>query len=234
MLLAQRIVSEISDRHLSPGTPLPAERSMLETYGVARGTLREALRFLEIQGVITMKTGPGGGPTVGEPSSRNFASTIAMVLQLENAAFREVVEARVVLEPPMAAQAAVRITDDELELLHQSVRDMRDHLDDLDFFLHENENFHDLIGKASRNGFFALIISSLNWIIDGSPLGVDYPVETRRAVLTEHQRIYRAIADRDPARAAAAMSVHIRDYAAYLERYYPQLLDARLRWEQVG
>src|SRR5262249_32700102 len=73
MFLAQRIVAEIADRDLAAGSPLPAERDMLEDYGVARGTLREALRFLEIQGVITIKTGPGGGPLVGEPGSRHVA-----------------------------------------------------------------------------------------------------------------------------------------------------------------
>ena len=107
MLLAQRIVTEIVDRGLTPGTPLLAEKSMLDDYGVARGTLREALRFLEIQGVITIKTGPGGGPVVGEPGSRHLASIIAMMLQLESAPFRAVIEARTTLEPPMAAQAAI-------------------------------------------------------------------------------------------------------------------------------
>ena len=64
ILLAQRIVGEITDQNLAPGTLLLPEREMLQRYGVARGTLREALRFLEIQGVLTIKPGPSGGPTV--------------------------------------------------------------------------------------------------------------------------------------------------------------------------
>jgi GntR family transcriptional regulator, transcriptional repressor for pyruvate dehydrogenase complex len=233
MLLAQRIVSEIADRGLTPGTPLLAERNMLDDYGVARGTLREALRFLEIQGVITIKTGPGGGPVVAEPGSRHLASIIAMMLQLENTPFRSVLEARVTLEPPMAAQAALRISEADLERLHASVRRMRDQLEDLDFFLHENEVFHKILATASGNKVFALIISSLNWIIDGTPLGVDYPAAVRRSVHAEHQRIFRAVADHDPDRAAAAMAVHIGDFATYLERFYPHILETPLRWDQV-
>jgi GntR family transcriptional repressor for pyruvate dehydrogenase complex len=233
MLLAQRIVGEIADGRLEPGTPMSAERSMLADYGVARGTLREALRFLEIQGIITIRTGPGGGPVVGEPGSRHLASTIAMMLQLDNAPFRAVLEARVTLEPPMAAQAAVRRGDDDVERLNQSVRAMRANIDDLDAFLQENEAFHAIIAEASRNQVFGLVTTSLNWIIDGTPLGVDYPLGARRAVCTEHLRIFRAIADGDPERAAAAMSVHMGDYAAYLERSYASVLDAPLRWDQV-
>lgn len=233
MLLAQRIVSEISEARMVPGTPLLAERNMLNGYGVARGTLREALRFLEIQGVITIKTGPGGGPVVGEPGSRHLASTIAMMLQLEHAPFRSVLEARVTLEPPMAAQAAQRISPEDLERLRRSVKEMTARIEDLDFFLHENESFHAIIGHASGNKVFSLIATSLNWIIDGTPLGVDYPTAVRRAICIEHQRLHRAIADRDPDRAAAAMAVHLGDYASYVERFYPHVLDAPLRWDQV-
>lgn len=232
-LTAQRIVTEITEQRLSPGTPLLAERSMLDDYGVARGTLREALRFLEIQGVITIKTGPGGGPVVAEPQSRHLASIIAMMLQLERAPFRAVLEARLTFEPATAAQASLRISDGDLERLHESVRTMRVRLEDLDFFLHENESFHEVIAEASGNKVFAMLISSLNWIIDGTPLGVDYPVAVRASVCHEHKRIYRAIADHDPERAAAAMAVHIGDYATYLERFYPHVLEAPLRWDQV-
>lgn len=232
-LLAQRIVGEITERELRPGAPLPPEREMLEDYGVARGTLREALRFLEIQGVITMKTGPGGGPVVDRPGSRHLASTMAMMLQLEHTNFRSVLEARVVLEPALARRAAERITEAELEPLHDSLERMKAELDDIFVFRAENERFHALIAEAAGNPVFQMIISSLNWIVDGTALGVEYPPESRKAVAREHGRIYKAIAARDPDRAAAAMTVHMADYVAYLAARYPNVIDAPLRWDQV-
>lgn len=232
-LLAQRMVSEIADRGLAPGTPLPPERDMLEEYGVARGTLREALRFLEIQGVLSIKTGPGGGPVVARPESRHFASTIAMLLQLTHTSFRSVLEARAVLEPALARKAAERISDEQLEALHASLVAMREHLDDVDFFLAENERFHIIIAEAAGNPVFTLVISSLNWICDGTPLGVEYPQASREAVCKEHARIHQAIAAHDQDRAEAAMAVHIGDFASYLERKYPQVVDAPLRWDQI-
>jgi GntR family transcriptional repressor for pyruvate dehydrogenase complex len=233
MLLAQRIVGEIVDRSLPPGAPLLSERDMLEDYGVARGTLREALRFLEIQGVISIKTGPGGGPVVSEPGERHLASIIAMMLQLAGTPFRSVLQARVTLEPALARRAAERITEPELEELHASVQRMRDGLDDLDIFLGENETFHQTIADVAGNQVFSLMTASLNWIVDGTVLGVEYPKKVRASVAKEHGRIYQAIKSGDGDRAAAAMAVHMGDYVAYLERFYPTVVDAPLRWDEL-
>jgi DNA-binding FadR family transcriptional regulator len=233
MLLAQRLVSEIADGKLQPGTPLLSERAMLEEYEVARGSLREALRFLEMQGIISIKTGPGGGPVVNDASSRHLASILAMLLQLEHAPFRDILEARVVLEPALASRAAERITEEELEALHESVRRMRANIDDVDAFLEENEIFHSIIARAAGNHVFRLLITSLNWISDATPLGVDYPEEVRNSVAKEHSRIYQAIKAHDGSRASAAMSVHVADFAAYVERFYPAIMDAPLRWDQL-
>jgi DNA-binding FadR family transcriptional regulator len=232
-LLAQRIVGEITDRGLEPGTPLPSEREMLEEYAVARGTLRESLRFLEMQGVITIRTGPGGGPVVSRPASRHLASTIAMMLQLEQVAFRSIVEARVVLEPELARRAAGSATDDQVQQLRASVARMREAIDDEDVFIGENDLFHGVIAEAAGNPVFSMVITSLTWICDGTPLGVEYSHDARVAVAKEHARIQRAIEAHDPDRAAAAMAVHIGDFAAYLEAKYPRVLDATLRWDQV-
>lgn len=234
MLLAQRIVGEITDHALAPGTALPPERDMLANYSVARGTLREALRFLEIQGVITMKTGPGGGPVVGEADYRALASMIAMLLQLQHTPFRTIVEARLLLEPLLAAKAAKRVGAEELAEIHDSVHRMAEHTDDLQFFLDENQRFHSLIANAAGNQVFGLMIQSLSWITDGSALGVEYPLEQRASVCKEHSRIYHAVEAHDPEQSEAAMRVHMGDFARYLDRYYAQVMDAPVRWEQVS
>jgi DNA-binding FadR family transcriptional regulator len=233
MLLAQQMVTEISDRGLDPGTPLPPERDMLERYGVARGSLREALRFLEIHGVLTIKTGPSGGPIVGRPGSRQLASILAMMLQLEHAPFSDILEARQVLEPPLARMAAERVSDEQIQELRDSVARMKADIENADVFLEENQLFHSKIADAAGNHVFALFTSSLNWISDASVLGVSFPLEARQAVCKEHNRIQRAIADRDGDRASAAMSVHVGDFARYVRRQFPQALDAELRWDQL-
>lgn len=233
MLIAQKIVGEITDGNLTPGTALLSEREMLDEYAVSRGTLREALRFLEMQGVLWIKTGPGGGPVVGEPSSRPLASLLALLLQLSHTPFRDVLEARRVLEPALAAKAAERIDDATLEELAESVRRMRGHVGDHAAFLAENDTFHRLVARGAHNELLALFVGSLSWITDASPLGVDYTREAQEAVIREHQRIIRALRTRDSERAQATMASHLSDFAAYLEKRYPEILDVPLRWDLV-
>lgn len=234
LLLAQRIVGEITDRGLGAGSSLPSEKAMLEQYAVARGTLRETLRFLEIQGVILMKTGPGGGPVVATPSSRPLASNIALLLQRTDTPFRAVVEARLTLEPALAAAAAERIGEEELTALNQSVEVMRDQINVLDVFLLENERFHSLIAFAGGNQIFISFIESLGWIFDATSLGVVYPEKARLAVCEEHARIYQALAAHNPEEAAESMLSHVRDFAEYMERKYSATLDSPLRWDQIN
>lgn len=234
MLIAQRIVTEIADGGFAPGHMLPPERLMLEMYDVGRGTLREAMRFLEMQGVVSIKPGPGGGPVVATPDSRHLAGTLALLLQMLNTPFRAVVEARQVLEPAMAAKAAARATTEDLDDLRETVERMESNLGDLNTFLVENERFHDLIVWSSGNDLFGLLVTSLHWITDGTALGVEYPPRRRKAVLRAHRRIYDAIAARDELSARKAMEEHIDEFAKYLDMNYVALMDRPVPWDQVA
>jgi GntR family transcriptional regulator, transcriptional repressor for pyruvate dehydrogenase complex len=232
-LLAQRIVREITERELGPGLMLPPERDMLEEYGVARGTLREALRFLEMQGVLTIKPGPGGGPVVNAPDARPLASVVALLLQRSDAPFRTILEAREVLEPAMASMAAERGDEQDVAAIATSIADMKAHLGDLRLFLEDNHIFHAAIGRASGNQLFDYLLASLSWITDGTILGVDYPEKRRTAILDAHERIYERIAAQDAEGAADAMRRHIQEFAQYLDRYYKHVVDRPIRWDRV-
>jgi DNA-binding FadR family transcriptional regulator len=233
MIVAQRIVGEITEQGIKPGEPLPSERAMLEGYGVARGTLREALRFLEIQGVLSIKPGPGGGPSVNAPDARSLASSIALLLQLSGAKFSDILDARLVLEPPLAALAADRADEQEIAAMRDSVTTIASSVGDFVHFFQENKRFHGLIACASKNRLFEYLVNSLGWITDGTALGVDYSEKRRRAIVRAHERIVDAIAERDRDRAEDAMRSHIQEYLTYLEKYYPDVPARRLSWGQV-
>src|SRR5258707_5101191 len=111
--VAQRIVQDVARDQLEPGDLLPPERVMLEKYEIGRGTLREALRLLEFQGVITLKPGPKGGPVLCNPDPSHLASTLVLLMQLKRAPFRSIVEVRVALEPLMSFLATQAIGDDD-------------------------------------------------------------------------------------------------------------------------
>jgi DNA-binding FadR family transcriptional regulator len=230
MLVAQRIVADIDERGNVIGDRLPPERIMLEKYDVGRGTLRESLRFLELQGVITLKPGPGGGPVVVQPDSTALATSLTLLLQFAAAPFRTIAEARLGLEPMMTQLAAERMDEDCLLALKESVDNMHAHLDNQNVFLEENKRFHDAIAHGSGNAMFGYLVDALLGILDGSAIGIDYPEVRRSAVHKAHQRIYETIESRDPAAAASAMHEHIQEYVRYAEKKFPDVLDAPIVW----
>lgn len=231
MIVAQRIVADIHRRGNMVGDRLPSERAMLEQYEVGRGTLRESLRFLELQGVISLRPGPGGGPVVQRPDASSLATALTLLLQFENAPFRTIAEARTGLEPMMAQLAAERMSQDKLSELKLSVDTMHEHLDDQEVFLEENKRFHDLIAHGSGNALFGYLVDALLGILDGSAIGIDYPEVRRSAVHKAHLRIYEAIASRDPEASAEAMANHIREYLKYAERKFAHVLAKPIVWQ---
>lgn len=233
MLVAKRIVSDINRRKLAVGEHLPPERIMLEEYSIGRGTLRESLRFLELQGVISLKPGPGGGPVVQQPDGSSLATALTLLLQFHNAPFRTIAEARSGLEPMMAQLAAERMSDEQLGELKLSVETMAESLGDQPTFLEMNKKFHDIIAHGSGNAMFGYLIDALLGILDGSAIGIDYPEVRRSAVLKAHSRILAALETRDAAAAASAMQTHIGEYVRYAERKFPEVLDAPIVWSSI-
>ena len=86
---------------------------------------------------------------------------------------------------------------------------------------------------GARSPVLFNMVASLNWIQDGTAVGIDYPAKTRNAILSAHRRIYLAIEVGDPEMAEAAIRIHVGEFADHAERYYAHVLDAPLRWDQV-
>jgi GntR family transcriptional regulator, transcriptional repressor for pyruvate dehydrogenase complex len=235
IIVAASIVDRITDGGLQPGEVLPPERVLMEEYEVGRGTMREALRYLELQGVLTIKTGPKGGPVVAAPDSRHLAATFALLMQFAGTRYRAVVEARQQFEPITALLAASQ--DDAKELGAQLIEScdwMEERLENWEAFLDENRRFHDLVAWGSNNPIFGYLINSLHWITDGTVLGIDYPVRFRRSVLDAHRGIAEAIAAADPQASEAAMRHHMDDTLLYFEKRFPNVLEHPLRWDHFG
>jgi GntR family transcriptional repressor for pyruvate dehydrogenase complex len=233
MLVAQRIMADVDRLSLQAGDHLPPERTMLEEYGVGRGTLRESLRFLELQGVLAIKAGPGGGPIVRHPDASNLATALVLLLQISGATFRAIAEARLALEPLMAAKAAEHITDEALAELQETLDCMRSDLENPTVFLEANKRFHDVIAWSSGNPVFGLMLDAMLDIIDGTVLGIDYPLHRRAAILGAHERIVEGLGAHNPATAEAAMRLHIHEYLVHAERKFPDVLNQTVTWQAV-
>ncbi|WP_218834943.1 MULTISPECIES: FadR/GntR family transcriptional regulator [unclassified Rhodococcus (in: high G+C Gram-positive bacteria)] len=233
-MITQRIVHMIQEQGLKAGDPLPIETDMYEMFGVARSTLREALRILERQGVIVIRPGRGGGPTVGSPDSRHLASTLALLMQFSDTPFRSVLETREYIEPIAAALCAQNGDERVINGLRQSVDAMRASLADESAFLYENHRFHELIADGAQNPLISYFLNSLDWIIDGARLGVVYSHASRKHVAVIHDQICEAIEDGDSDRARDAMSEHMQETRAFFERKHPKVMNQTLTWEMYG
>lgn len=228
VLVAHALAKRVA--RLEPGDQLPPERVLIEELGVARNTAREALRLLEIQGVITIKAGPGGGPIVARPDHRPLAYSLSLALQGTDATFSDLLRARSVIESEMAERAAERRSAEQVAELNASNERMKALLDDEEAFLRENLIFHDLCAKAAGNRILQLFHASLKEISDGHSVGVAFTAKQRAAVLVAHERVAAAIAAGDPAMAREAMQQHMGEAEAYIRRRYPEQLRKSIQW----
>jgi DNA-binding FadR family transcriptional regulator len=229
--IAKSIVREIHKRKLQSGDKLISEQKMVERYGVARGSLREALRFLELQGVLRLKSGPGGGPVVESPSAQHLAGTLALLLQFGGAPFRSIIETRLAIEPGIAALAATSADEHDLAALRRCLASMSEHLADGATFQEENRTFHDLVAFASGNLVFRVLLPALHWISDGS--GISYTEAERRRILRAVRPIVAAIEARDADAASESMQRFFEASLAYLDRTYPEILAKPISWADM-
>jgi len=230
--LAHQIVGEIRRRGLGPGDKLISEDKMVARYGFARGTLREALRLLELQGVLRIKTGPGGGPVVTQPDSGHLASALALWLQFASAPLRSLLDARCAIEPGMAALAAERAGEDDLRALRECIASQGDRIDDEAAFHAELRRFHALVASASGNPVFTCLMPALWGIAEGDARLTD-PEERRRA-WRSHATLLRAIEARDAGAAASRMERLASATLRWLEKSRPELLERPITWSDGG
>jgi GntR family transcriptional regulator, transcriptional repressor for pyruvate dehydrogenase complex len=228
--VAQQIASYILDRGLRGGDMLPNEKDMATALAVSRTTLREGLRLLETQGIIVIRTGPGGGPIVRTPKPADLANSASLLLQFMDVTFSQVIDSRAAVEPEIARLAALHRTEEQLEQLADSARTMADVVDDPPLYREQYAAFHELMGYATHNAVLAVIAATQRKISEVFQQEVVYGPKSVRGALQSHNRLVEAIRAQDATAAEAEATEHFRWYRSYMERRYPTLLDRPVRW----
>jgi len=225
VLLAETIADGIVGRGMRPGDRLPTEAEMLAEYAVGRGTLREALRVLEAQGVIEIRVGSGGGPFVARPDTNGLARMLSLQLRLSDVTLREVLDARLIVEPALAGQAASHRSASQAAALRSNQAALERESRGSAEFLRINTEFHTLLASASGNRPLSALWSALSAIADGHEAGVRYTPAAFTGMIAAHQKITAAVEARDSAEAVRVMTTHLEATHAFVARYYPHLLD---------
>ena len=117
--VADAIKEWVVERGLQPGDRLPGEAEMIDRFGMSKGTIREAMRLLQAQGLVETKTGPGGGSFVGEVSRERANALLANYFYFRDVTIDDIYQVRIALEPDLAASLAGRLTSDQLAELER-------------------------------------------------------------------------------------------------------------------
>jgi DNA-binding FadR family transcriptional regulator len=231
LTLAQDILRDVAAQQLQPGDRLQSEADMLTHYGVARSSLREGLRILEVLGLIDIRTGPGGGPVVRQVSARDFARTSSFYLQANGMTMRELVQARLDLEPMLVANAARRRDPAIVERLRAANERAAAHLlaDDASW-ADASLDFHRVVTGFSGNRVLDFLAGALSEIYQTRLKAAVVPMEGREGVHATHTAIAAAIAAGKPDKAERLMRAHMTDYAASVAERYPRVMDTVIDW----
>lgn len=230
--VARKLVSEIRRRCLRPGTQLAAEHRMVEEFGVARATVREALRFLELQGALRIKAGPGGGPIVSAPGAEHLASVLSLHLQFADASFRSVVEARRSVYPVLAAEAAANASREDIAAMHETIARAHDAAHDPDLLREDARRFMSLIATASGNRVLAILVEALHRMSGETTDAWDE--KQRRLALRNYERVIGAIEAGDSELARSIMAESLEAALRSWERTAPDELKQPVAWIASG
>jgi GntR family transcriptional repressor for pyruvate dehydrogenase complex len=206
--VARRLLEIVATR-LKPGDLLPSVATLSRQFGVSRPVIREALKALSAQGVIT--TVVGKGAIVQPVNSRLLHLFFRRAMQVESGTPVELMELRRPLEIQSAALAATRRTEEELAAMTAKVQDMRTHLDDLDAYAELDLEFHLIVAAATHNRMLEHLIGSIRGSLRDvirEGLRRRTGAEELRRVQVLHEAILEAIAGGDPEAAGVAMARH--------------------------
>lgn len=224
--VALDIVHDIVVRGLRSGDRLPLEAAMVDHYQVSRASLREALRLLEVQGLIRLKPGPGGGPVVGTVEAANLARTATLYFHLCAATYDQLLATQVLLEP-MCAQLAAR---------HPDRREaMAPFLDPAEpateaEYREATEGFHDAVYALAGNPVATLLTEAVTHIVTDHVVATMDPVALRPAILEEHAAMARAIAAGHTEKARRLMTAHFQVQHDYYRQHWPARLGELIEW----
>jgi len=202
--LARTLLKDLASGRYVVGTRLPAERELATKHGVSRPTVREAIIALEVQGLVEVRV--GSGAYVRRLPGKKEASGF-------NVSAFEITEARLMFEGEAAALAATQITDEEIAVIEQLVRDIARENNDPKGSENADREFHIAIARATRNSAIAEAVSRLWDLRAASPEAALLHEKARTAnikpVVDEHSAILDALRARDPSGARAAMRNHL-------------------------
>lgn len=214
--ILSHIHQQVEEGVLRPGDKLPSERKLAERFRIGRSSVRDAIRILEVRGVV--KPRQGGGTVVQDFSSDALVAELASTLVRKRALVQELMEVRCMLEPPLAARAAAHASAAQIAHLEEILRRQGDKVRRGELAVGEDTDFHSEIARAAGNRVMLAVQDTLVGLLTETRRRFLQDEERARSSLAGHRLVLRAIRRREPGAAEAAMRKHIRSVEAIIMR----------------
>jgi len=214
--VAAQIQKQIADGVLRPGDRLPAERDLAEAFGVSRASVRDAIRVLELAGLVVPRQGEG--TVVRELTLDSIASPLASVLLQRKDLLADLLDARRIIEPALAHRAAEKATDDDIRAMEEILGRQSAKVREGRLAVDEDTAFHYRLATAARNQVILKVMDVLMDLLrEGRARSLQVAGRPQRS-LEGHRRILAAVRRRDSRAAQRAMEQHLEEIGEILQR----------------
>ena len=211
--LYEQIAGAIRERivagELVPGQRLPTEREIALAHGVSRNVVREAIRALARDGLVSVRQ--GSGTYVADGTSRALGDSLELALTVGGVVrnLANLIEIRQIIEPSVAGIAAERATAADIARLREEVAIMERSFDDVDAFIAADHRFHVAVADCTQNQLVSMVLFPIVDVLNYQRKRLFFIADSARDAQRFHHRILAAIERGDSAAATAAMSGHV-------------------------
>ncbi|MEM7115020.1 MAG: FadR/GntR family transcriptional regulator [Chloroflexota bacterium] len=207
--IVEQIEQQVIDGTLQAGDKLPPERQLAEKFGVSRTAVREAVKALRQRGLIDVH--PGRGTFVTNHTSQALHRSLGLALRIgETDGVASLIELRDMLEPPIAAKAALRATPEQIQQLETLVAEMDKVLLVPEAFIAADFAFHMTLAEATQNVLIPTIMNSIVDLLQEQRQRIYKSGGGQIRAQRHHRVILQAVRERDEKGAYEAMSAHLR------------------------
>lgn len=217
----EKVIDQIKEMvktgEIKSGDKLPPERELAEQLAVSRTSIREALRSLEMLGLVECRQGEGN--FIKDNLENSLLEPLSIVFMLQGSKTQEVLELRKIIEPETAALAAKRINKEQLQELREILNILND-TEDKEFSAEMDKKFHYKIAEAAGNLLVSNMMFAVSSLIESSiedaRMNLLLKEENRSILKQQHEYIYKTLEAQDANGASMAMREHLKLINEYI------------------
>lgn len=216
--IIEKLVKLIENGDLNPGDYLPGERILSEKLGVSRTSLRQALKALNVIGVLDI--GPGKKTYIKDSFSDMLVNSFKIIKSVHSVEISKLFEARRVIEEGLVQIAAVKTKKEHIHKIESCLQHSEENINNKNEFNYSEAKFHNAILDIADNKILSAVINSLSEFLQViEKYDNDYPnVEDRRLSLIQHKEIYEALKHNNTEKARNATHKHLQSVETRLKR----------------